>query len=137
MYYPKEEKENNELFENINFQILKEKINEEEENNLSPIFKKEFEKIFCNENSNFQNENDNDFTLIKTTEANLIFLEKEIDNININRTDLKHVNIINQLNEIYESKNSSLNEKIKALKLQEKLMDKLIFWINEKINDFS
>ena len=137
MYYPKEEKENNELFENINFQILKEKINEEEENNLSPIFKKEFEKIFCNENSNFQNENENDFTLIKTTEANLIFLEKEIDNININRTDLKHVNIINQLNEIYESKNSSLNEKIKALKLQEKLMDKLIFWINEKINDFS
>jgi hypothetical protein len=137
MYYPKEEKENNELFENINFQILKEKINEEEENNLSPIFKKEFEKIFCNENSNFQNENDNDFTLIKTTEANLIFLEKEIDNININRTDLKHVNIINQLNEIYESKNSSINEKIKALKLQEKLMDKLIFWINEKINDFS
>ena len=137
MYYPKEEKENNELFENINFQILKEKINEEEENNLSPIFKKEFEKIFCNENSNFQNENDNDFTLIKTTEANLIYLEKEIDNININRTDLKHVNIINQLNEIYESKNSSINEKIKALKLQEKLMDKLIFWINEKINDFS
>ena len=137
MYYPKEEKENNELFENINFQKLKEKINEEEENNLSPIFKKEFEKIFCNENSNFQNENDNDFTLIKTTEANLIFLEKEIDNININRTDLKHVNIINQLNEIYESKNSSINEKIKALKLQEKLMDKLIFWINEKINDFS
>ena len=137
MYYPKEEKENNELFENINFQILKEKINEEEENNLSQIFKKEFEKIFCNENSNFQNENDNDFTLIKTTEANLIFLEKEIDNININRTDLKHVNIINQLNEIYENKNSSLNEKIKALKLQEKLMDKLIFWINEKINDFS
>ena len=137
MYYPKEEKENNELLENINFQILKEKINEEEENNLSPIFKKEFEKIFCNENSNFQNENDNDFTLIKTTEANLIYLEKEIDNININRTDLKHVNIINQLNEIYESKNSSINEKIKALKLQEKLMDKLIFWINEKINDFS
>ena len=148
MNFPKEENDNNESFDNIlNNQILKEKINDEEDNNLSPVFKKEFEKIFCSNQTQFKNENNIDLNFekinesidsnLKTIEANLISLEKEIESLNINGTDLQHVNILNQLNDIYESENSTINERIKALKLQEKLMDKLITWINNKINDFS
>lgn len=149
MNFPKERNENNESFDNIlNNQTIKEKLGEEDDdNNLSPIFTKEFEKIFCPNQTQFKNNNDIDSNseksngsievMIKTIEANLISLEKEINNLNILETDLEHVNILNHLNEIYESENSTINERIKALKLQEKLMDKLISWINEKINDFS
>ena len=149
MNFPKERNENNESFDNIlNNQTIKEKLGEEDDdNNLSPIFTKEFEKIFCSNQTQFKNNNDIDSNLeksngsievmVKTVEANLISLEKEINNLNILETDLEHVNILNHLNEIYESENSTINERIKALKLQEKLMDKLISWINEKINDFS
>jgi hypothetical protein len=143
MNFLKERNENNESFENlINNQNMKD--NEEEEEN-SPIFTKEFEKIFNTDKNPFESDNDIDLgkgnesidVMIKTVKANLISLENEINDLNIRRTDLQHVNILNQLNEIYESKNSSLDEKIKALKLQKKLTDKLISWINEKIKEFS
>ena len=149
MNFPKERNENNESLDNIlNNQTIKEKLSEEDDdNNLSPVFTKEFEKIFYSNQTQFKNNDDIDFNseksnesievMVKTVEANLISLEKEINNLNILETDLEHVNILNHLNEIYESENSTINERIKALKLQEKLMDKLISWINEKINDFS
>ena len=143
MNFLKERNENNESFENlINNQNMKD--NEEEEEN-SPIFTKEFGKIFNTDKNPFESDKDIDLgkenesidVMIKTIKANLISLENEINDLNIRRTDLQHVNILNQLNEIYESKNSSLDEKIKALKLQKKLTDKLISWINEKIKEFS
>ena len=148
MNFPKERNENNESFDYIlNNQTIKEKLSEEEEeNNLSPVFTKEFEKIFCSNQTQFKNNNDIDFNseqsnesievMVKTVEANLISLEKEINNLNILETDLEHVNILKK----FKSKRwkySTINERIKALKLQEKLMDKLISWINQKIKDFS
>jgi hypothetical protein len=74
-------------------------------------------------------------SIIKTIEANLISLEKQIDNLKIINTNLHHINILCQLNDICENNKTNVNERIKALQLKEKLVDKLINCVNMNINN--
>ena len=121
---------------------IEEKLTNEEETNN--IFNDEFEKIFCNKNMSFQNENDMNYNLekenieimVKNVDGILNSLEKQIDNLKIYNTELKHINILYQLNEIYENGNININQRMKCLKLNEKLVDKLINCVNRKISNF-
>ena len=116
-------------------------INEEETDN---IFNNEFEKIFCNEKMSFQNDNDVNYNLekdnievmVKNVDAILNSLEKQIDNLKIYNTELKHINILYQLNEIYDNRNNNKNQRMKCLQLKERLVDKLINCVNRKISNF-
>ena len=92
----------------------------------------------------FQNENDMNYNLekenieimVKNVDGILNSLEKQIDNLKIYNTELKHINILYQLNEIYENGNININQRMKCLKLNEKLVDKLINCVNRKISNF-
>ena len=122
--------------------FIEEKLTNEEETNN--IFNDEFEKIFCKEKMSFQNDNDMNYNLekdnievmVKNVDAILNSLEKQIDNLKIYNTELKHINILYQLNEIYENGNININQRMKCLKLNEKLVDKLINCVNRKISNF-
>ena len=121
---------------------IEEKLTNEEETNN--IFNDEFEKIFCKEKMSFQNDNDMNYNLekdnievmVKNVDAILNSLEKQIDNLKIYNTELNHINILYQLNEIYENRNNNKNQRMKCLKLNEKLVDKLINCVNRKISNF-
>ena len=121
---------------------IEEKLTNEEETNN--IFNDEFEKIFCKEKMSFQNDNDMNYNLekdnievmVKNVDAILNSLEKQIDNLKIYNTELKHINILYQLNEIYENGNININQRMKCLKLNEKLVDILINCVNRKISNF-
>ena len=121
---------------------IEEKLTNEEETNN--IFNDEFEKIFCKEKMSFQNDNDMNYNLekdnievmVKNVDAILNSLEKQIDNLKIYNTELKHINILYQLNEIYENGNININQRMKCLKLKERLVDKLINCVNRKISNF-
>ena len=121
---------------------IEEKLTNEEETNN--IFNDEFEKIFCKEKMSFQNDNDMNYNLekdnieviIKNIDAILNSLEKQIDNLKIYNTELNHINILYQLNEIYENRNNNKNQRMKCLKLKERLVDKLINCVNRKISNF-
>jgi hypothetical protein len=121
---------------------IEEKLTNEEETNN--IFNDEFEKIFCKEKMSFQNDNDMNYNLekdnievmVKNVDAILNSLEKQIDNLKIYNTELNHINILYQLNEIYENRNNNKNQRMKCLKLKERLVDKLINCVNRKISNF-
>ena len=121
---------------------IEEKLTNEEETNN--IFNDEFEKIFCKEKMSFQNDNDMNYNLekdnievmVKNVDAILNSLEKQIDNLKIYNTELNHINILYQLNEIYENGNININQRMKCLKLKERLVDKLINCVNRKISNF-
>ena len=99
---------------------------------------------FDEEKMSFQNDNDMNYNLekdnievmVKNVDAILNSLEKQIDNLKIYNTELKHINILYHLNEIYENGNININQRMKCLKLKEKLVDKLINWVNRKISNF-
>ena len=120
---------------------IEEKLTNEEGTNN--IFNDEFEKIFCKEKMSFQNDNDMNYNLekdnievmIKNVDAILNSLEKQIDNLKIINTNLHHINILCQLNDICENNKTNINERIKALQLKEKLVDKLINCVNMNINN--
>jgi hypothetical protein len=142
MNYLKYGSDFNESLDLLGNSFIEEKsINEGETNN---IFNDEFEKIFCNKNMSFQNENDMNYNLekenieimVKNVDGILNSLEKQIDNLKIYNTELKHINILYQLNEIYENGNININQRMKCLKLNEKLVDKLINCVNRKISNF-
>ena len=122
--------------------FIEEKLTNEEETNN--IFNDEFEKIFCKEKMSFQNDNDMNYNLekdnievmVKNVDAILNSLEKQIDNLKIYNTELNHINILYQLNEIYENRNNNKNQRMKCLKLKERLVDKLINCVNRKISNF-
>ena len=142
MNYLKYGSDYNESLDLLGNSFIEEKsINEGETNN---IFNDEFEKIFCNKNMSFQNENDMNYNLekenieimVKNVDGILNSLEKQIDNLKIYNTELKHINILYQLNEIYENGNININQRMKCLKLNEKLVDKLINCVNRKISNF-
>ena len=142
MNYLKYGSDFNESLDLLGNSFIEEKsINEGETNN---IFNDEFEKIFCNKNMSFQNENDMNYNLekekieimVKNVDGILNSLEKQIDNLKIYNTELKHINILYQLNEIYENGNININQRMKCLKLNEKLVDKLINCVNRKIINF-
>ncbi len=142
MNYPKDGSELKECLNFLNESLTTEKSTENDENNIN--FCHEFEKIFCSEQKIFQKENEmNNYNLeklnlesmIKTIEANLISLEKQIDNLKIINTNLHHINILCQLNDICENNKTNINERIKALQLKEKLVDKLINCVNMNINN--
>ena len=142
MNYPKDGSELKECLNFLNESLTTEKSTENDENNIN--FCQEFEKIFCSEQKIFQKENEmNNYNLeklnlesmIKTIEANLISLEKQIDNLKIINTNLHHINILCQLNDICENNKTNINERIKALQLKEKLVDKLINCVNMNINN--
>ena len=139
MNYLKYGSDFNESLDLLGNSFIEEKsINEGETNN---IFNDEFEKIFCNKNMSFQNENDMNYNLekenieimVKNVDGILNSLEKQIDNLKIYNTELKHINILYQLNEIG---NININQRMKCLKLNEKLVDKLINCVNRKISNF-
>ena len=121
---------------------IEEKLTNEEGTNN--IFNDEFEKIFCKEKMSFQNDNDMNYNLekdnievmVKNVDAILNSLEKQIDNLKIYNTELNHINILYQLNEIYENRNNNKNQRMKCLKLKERLVDKLINCVNRKISNF-
>ena len=121
---------------------IEEKLTNEEETNN--IFNDEFEKIFCKEKMSFQNDNDMNYNLekdnievmVKNVDAILNSLEKQIDNLKIYNTELNHINLLYQLNEIYENRNNNKNQRMKCLKLKERLVDKLINCVNRKISNF-
>ena len=142
MNYLKYGSDFNESLDLLGNSFIEEKsINEGETNN---IFNDEFEKIFCNKNMSFQNENDMNYNLekenieimVKNVDGILNSLEKQIDNLKIYNTELKHINILYQLNEIYKKRNININQRMKCLKLNEKLVDKLINCVNRKISNF-
>ena len=142
MNYLKYGSDFNESLDLLGNSFIEEKsINEGETNN---IFNDEFEKIFCNKNMSFQNENDMNYNLekenieimVKNVDGILNSLEKQIDNLKIYNTELNHINILYQLNEIYENGNININQRMKCLKLNEKLVDKLINCVNRKISNF-
>ena len=143
MNYPKDGSELKECLNFLNESLTTEKSTENDENNIN--FCHEFEKIFCflqkifqkeNEMNNYNLEKLNLESIIKTIEANLISLEKQIDNLKIINTNLHHINILCQLNDICENNKTNVNERIKALQLKEKLVDKLINCVNRKISNF-
>lgn len=121
---------------------IEEKLTNEEETNN--IFNDEFEKIFCKEKMSFQNDNDMNYNLekdnievmVKNVDAILNSLEKQIDNLKIYNTELNHINLLYQLNEIYENRNNNKNQRMKCLQLKERLVDKLINCVNRKISNF-
>ena len=142
MNYLKYGSDFNESLDLLGNSFIEEKsINEGETNN---IFNDEFEKIFCNKNMSFQNENDMNYNLekenieimVKNVDGILNSLEKQIDNLKIYNTELNHINILYQLNEIYENRNNNKNQRMKCLKLKERLVDKLINCVNRKISNF-
>ena len=142
MNYLKYGSDFNESLDLLGNSFIEEKsINEGETNN---IFNDEFEKIFCKEKMSFQNDNDMNYNLekdnievmVKNVDGILNSLEKQIDNLKIYNTELKHINILYQLNEIYENGNININQRMKCLKLNEKLVDKLINCVNRKISNF-
>ena len=142
MNYLKYGSDFNESLDLLGNSFIEEKsINEGETNN---IFNDEFEKIFCKEKMSFQNDNDMNYNLekdnievmVKNVDAILNSLEKQIDNLKIYNTELKHINILYQLNEIYENRNNNKNQRMKCLKLKERLVDKLINCVNRKISNF-
>ena len=141
MNYLKYGSDFNESLDLLGNSFIEEKsINEGETNN---IFNDEFEKIFCNKNMSFQNENDMNYNLekenieimVKNVDGILNSLEKQIDNLKIINTNLHHINILCQLNDICENNKTNINERIKALQLKEKLVDKLINCVNMNINN--
>ena len=142
MNYLKYGSDFNESLDLLGNSFIEEKsINEGETNN---IFNDECEKIFCNKNMSFQNENDMNYNLekenieimVKNVDGILNSLEKQIDNLKIYNTELNHINILYQLNEIYENRNNNKNQRMKCLKLKERLVDKLINCVNRKISNF-
>ena len=141
MNYLKYGSDFNESLDLLGNSFIEEKsINEGETNN---IFNDEFEKIFCNKNMSFQNENDMNYNLekenieimVKNVDGILNSLEKQIDNLKIYNTELKHINILYQLNEIYENRNNNKNQRMKCLQLKERHVDKLINSVNRKISN--
>ena len=142
MNYLKYGSECNDCSDLIGNSFIEDKLTNEEE--TDNIFNNEFEKIFCNEKMSFQNDNDMNYNLekenieviIKNIDAILNSLEKQIDNLKIYNTELKHINILYQLNEIYENRNNNKNQRMKCLQLKERLVDKLINCVNRKISNF-
>ena len=142
MNYLKYGSENDDSLDLLGNNCIEEKLTNEEETNN--IFNDEFEKIFCKEKMSFQNDNDMNYNLekdnievmVKNVDAILNSLEKQIDNLKIYNTELNHINLLYQLNEIYENRNNNKNQRMKCLKLKERLVDKLINCVNRKISNF-
>ena len=133
MKYSKDGLQFKDCLNEFNEGLITENSTENEENNNK--FSYEFEKIFCSKQTLFQNDKDSNYifeksnleSVVKTVEANLISLEKQIDNLKVINTNLQHVNILYQLNDISENVKTTINERRKALLLKERLVDKLIY----------
>lgn len=104
-------------------------------------FKEVFEKVFCEYTKNKEDDflkNDIDYCsiLINYSEC-LKKVQKDIEKLEINNINKEKIYYLSLLNNIYISKNSTKEEKMTSMKLQEILKDKLINCVKNKIKKCS